>query len=697
MTTWLIRCCAGLLLVLPFDPGALAQEPDQGKKPGAVFKAPGSHTHDVALSPDGKILARAGSGQIDGWDVASGKRLGTLTGQPHFYKVAFSPDGKTLASIGGNVAADKFEVEVKLWDVATGTERFPGKGHRIKAVSMAFSPDGKTLATSYLDPAAVKLWDVATGKEKMELGGVWGSLAFSPDGKTLAIGDSSVHLWDLTTGKKRISLARKGDWLDLRPLASSDVLGFSPDGKTLVSAGLHKGPKDKEQKGLLSLQLTLWDVATAKERATIASPGYSVPNAPPFVFTADGKTLITAVWIFEDNAGTNGRVSVQHWDLATGKARATFWTPVNPGGDHPEAGHVVGFYYAALSADGKTVAWGGAEGDGRITGTAHVWEVQSLATSPPKVQKPVAEKKKEAAEKKKDIDEQLCLTGHTSHVWSVSVSADGKRVLTSSTDKTLRLWDADTGQCLRVFEGHTGRVAFGAALSPDGKRVLSGSDDKTLRLWDADTGKEIRLMTGHTANVDGVAFGPDGMAISVGDRTMRLWDLKTGKPAGVFTGHTGEVCNVAYSDKARLAATCGHAEDPSIRLWDLGTGKELRKLTGPSPPISSVCFSSDGKRLLSSAPNDNTVRVWDVESGTELKRITAANPYNAAFSPDDKRIVSGGLHDNTVRVWDAATGKELRHYEGHRGVVTGVAFFPDGKRIASASHDGTARIWRAPR
>src|SRR5205823_3303161 len=139
---------------------------------------------------------------------------------------------------------------------------------------------------------------------------------------------------------------------DLRPLAYSDVLGFSPDGKTLVSAGLQKG-----KEGLC--QLKLWDVATAKERATIAIPGYSVPNAPPFVFTADGKTLITAVWIFEDDTGTNGRVSVQHWDLATGKARATFWTPVNPGGNHPDAGHVVGFYFAGLSADGKTVAWGG--------------------------------------------------------------------------------------------------------------------------------------------------------------------------------------------------------------------------------------------------------------------------------------------------------------------------------------------------
>ena len=290
---------------------------------------------------------------------------------------------------------------------------------------------------------------------------------------------------------------------------------------------------------------------------------------------------------------------------------------------------------------------------------------------------------------------ELRLTGHTGAVWSVCVSADGKRVLTSGADKTLRLWDGHTGKELRVFEGHTDQI-YSAALSPDGKRVLSGSVDNTVRLWDATTGKELQKMTGHAGEIQNVAFATKSKTLSVGYEKY-LWDLDTGEwgKVRVLIGHAVTGYCIAYSDQAKLVATTG--PDLSIRLWDLETGNELRKLTGHTQGIPSVRFSPDGKRLVS-ASYDSTLRIWDVESGKELKQIQAHKPHarRAAFSPDGKRIVSGG-DDDAVRLWDAESGKELRNYPGHGTQVMSVAFFPDGRRIAATSWDGAARIWRVPR
>jgi WD40 repeat protein len=286
-------------------------------------------------------------------------------------------------------------------------------------------------------------------------------------------------------------------------------------------------------------------------------------------------------------------------------------------------------------------------------------------------------------------------------VTSVSVSADGKRVLTGGFDKTLRLWDAGTGKELHVFRGHTGPVTS-VALSPDGTRALSAGSDNSVRLWDATTGKQLHEMAGHRFNgAHSVAFGPKGQALSGGgDGEMHLLDLSTGDQVGVLTCHTKPgivfaAVTVAYGEKSRRAVTCGRNQP--IRVWNLETGKEVRKVAEIEDAVFSL--SPDGKQLVA-CNSDRKLRIFDVETGKELLRIDPrltldgkyeSEPFCAAFSPDGKRIASGG-YDNTVRIWDAKTGTELRKYEGHSGMVGCLTFFPDGKHIASASYDGTARI-----
>ncbi|HEY9600008.1 MAG TPA: WD40 repeat domain-containing protein, partial [Allocoleopsis sp.] len=281
---------------------------------------------------------------------------------------------------------------------------------------------------------------------------------------------------------------------------------------------------------------------------------------------------------------------------------------------------------------------------------------------------------------------------HTQDVNSVAFSPDGKRIVSGSGDKTVRLWDATTGKPIgQPLTGHKDFV-YSVAFSPDGKRIVSGSRDKTVRLWDATTGKLIgQPLTGHEEAVSSVAFSPDGKQIVSGsyDKTVRLWDATTGKPMEQpLTGHKSGVSSVAFSpDGKRIVSG---SEDNTLRLWDATTGKPIGlPLTGHRYGVLSVAFSPDGKRIVSGS-RDKTVRLWDATTGKPIGQPLTGHKdfvYSVAFSPDGKRIVSGS-RDKSVRLWDATTGKLIgQPLTGHEEAVSSVAFSPDGKQIVSGSYD----------
>jgi WD40 repeat protein len=306
---------------------------------------------------------------------------------------------------------------------------------------------------------------------------------------------------------------------------------------------------------------------------------------------------------------------------------------------------------------------------------------------------------------------RMTLRGHSDKVHGMAVSPDGKRIVSGSVDKTVKVWDTATGAELMTLRGHddwVGSVAF----SPDGKRIISGSGDNTIKgsgdntikVWDAANGEEVMTLRGHEGPVRGLAFSPDGERIASGswDKTIKVWDAANGDELMTIRGHERIIGPVSFSpDGRRIVSgsmdwTIEIEEEPwnqTIKVWDAATGAEVMTLRGHFGWILSIAFSPDGERIVSGS-SDKTVKVWDAATGAEIMTLRGhkLGVADVAFSPDGKRIVSGS-NDGTIKVWDVSTGTELITLIGHEKNVCSVAFSPDGMHIISSSEDKTIKVW----
>ncbi|MDV2992565.1 MAG: Tol-Pal system protein TolB [Chroococcidiopsis sp. SAG 2025] len=610
----------------------------------------------AAFSPNGQLLATCDTDcHVRVWEAKTGKIVLICQGHSNWVRcVAFSPDGQTLASCGADCT-------VKLWSVRDGVCIKTFTEHRHEVFAVAFSPDGQILASASGD-RTVKLWHIWEGTCLKTLVGHtdWvRSVAFSPDGQTLASSgaDCKIHLWDVRAGKCWKTLSEHTGWV--RSIA------FSPDGQTLAS-----GSGDRTIK--------LWNYHTDVCIKTYTQHTNSVYSV---AFSPQGDILVSG----------SGDRTVKLWDCHTHNCVRTLH------------GHTNEVCAVAFNPDGQTLVCVSLDQTVRIWDCRHgqclkTWSGNTdwafpVAFSPICPSDLRLEFNAESSES--------CKTNKQSQNPKSKIQNPKSLLASGSNDKTVKLWDWQTGSCVRSLSGHADFI-YGIAFSADGQILASGSTDSSVRLWKVSTGQCFQILQGHTDWVYAVAFHPQGQILASGsaDCTVKLWNMNEGNCLKTCTGHTDKILGIALSPNGQILASA--SADRTVKLWDCHTGSCLKTLPAHDDRIYAAIFSPDG-RVLATCSTDRTVKLWDLDRGKCVKILTGHTNwvFAIAFSPDGcavsaampKGLIASASHDQTVRIWDVNTGECLHICIGHTHLVSSVAFSSDGQVVASGSQDQTVRIW----
>jgi WD40 repeat protein len=540
----------------------------------------------VALSPDGrKVLTDGSDGMPDNkihlWDLATGKEERSFDGLETSLSagwLAFSRNGRFVLAGRGH--------RTMVWSASTGTMVREFAGDWTQVSSIDFSPDGRYLLAPSKNSAVLLDWK--TGQEVLRFDGhtnVVMCAVFSPDGKFILTGshDKTARLWNAATG--------------------AEVSRFTGHNKVIVSAAISPSGRFVVT-GSMDLTTRVWNLETGSEAKRFQSPAAQCRSV---AFSPDGKFLFTA----NDNVA-------RMWDLAIGGVVRSF------------TGHSERINSLAISHDGSMILTGSDDK------TARLWDINTGA--------------------------ELHRFAGRSEVESVAFSPDNRLILTAEFSRA-RLWERETGTQVREFgkpdeddtdsKSQAGAAAsdldevHSVAISPDARYVLTSTSRKTVTLWDASAGQTVRRFENLAFEVNTVMASPDGSTLLMGfeDMNAGLWDMTTGSQIAEYysTWASGSAPSVAFSPDGRYVLTTS-SSDSTASLTEPRKDSPVHTLKGHQSEISSTAFSPNG-RFIATSSTDHTVRLWETATGRWLATLITFGDYWAVVDPTgrfDTNNLDGG-------------------------------------------------------